>query len=146
MHLKSSKTGRAPYLGLELAMHDPKSQIHLVRQSFKTTIYLPTCVFVNQRKPENLIKQINSIGKIGVNRYICFDQNLYLLTKEDKGLFYILYSILWIPMNYEANDVFHFVQLLSIHKNRICQSLSIEKVIKRGSSDCIEYCICLIWK
>ncbi len=32
-HLKNFKTGRVPYLGLELTMHVIKSQIHLVRQS-----------------------------------------------------------------------------------------------------------------
>jgi hypothetical protein len=33
--LKNLKTGRVPYLGLELTMHVLKSQNHLVRQSFK---------------------------------------------------------------------------------------------------------------
>jgi hypothetical protein len=32
-HLKDLKTGRVPYLGLELIMHIIKSQIHLVRRS-----------------------------------------------------------------------------------------------------------------
>jgi hypothetical protein len=32
-HLKNVKTGRVPYLGLELTMHVIESQIHLVRQS-----------------------------------------------------------------------------------------------------------------
>ncbi len=32
-HLKNFKTGRGPYLGLELTIHILKSQIHLVRQS-----------------------------------------------------------------------------------------------------------------
>jgi hypothetical protein len=31
--LKNLKTGRVPYLGLELTIHIIKSQIHLVRQS-----------------------------------------------------------------------------------------------------------------
>ncbi len=32
-HLQNFKTGRVPYLGLELTMHVLKSQVHLVRQS-----------------------------------------------------------------------------------------------------------------
>ncbi len=32
-NLKNWKTGRVPYLGLELAIHVVRSQIHLVRQS-----------------------------------------------------------------------------------------------------------------
>jgi hypothetical protein len=40
-HLKYLKTGRVPYLGLELTMHIIKSQIYLVRQSLycKSIIY-----------------------------------------------------------------------------------------------------------
>ncbi len=40
LYIKYLKSGRVPYLGLELTMHVIENQIHLVRQSLKIVLGL----------------------------------------------------------------------------------------------------------
>ncbi len=50
---KKLKTGRVPYLGLELAMHGLKSQIHLVRQSLR--YWFSTAVGADKRDSRDAV-------------------------------------------------------------------------------------------
>ena len=75
-HLKNLKNGPVPYLGIDLTIHVIKSQIHLVRQSFKHIFFsmsigilrLLKSVFKVQRNDVFLHFQENStINKILLN-------------------------------------------------------------------------------